>query len=185
MTTTAPPHLYSSAFEAALAGASDTGSPCYSLELHLSRPFVLTNSAYCWGHYAAYAARGPRPQTYRTAKGDELAALFCDFLFEQQPEVMPDFKKESMALRAYYESAAPVSIALNAVFDSARCLHRIQGKTFQYVGFDRCVHAASAWDNDGNEYCVFFDEQLVLTQVSELGSRLRRPPQVWPTAGTS
>lgn len=180
MTISRVPHLYSSAIEAALAGAVDTGSPCYSSELYLGRPFVLTDDGFFWAHYAVHA-QGCSPQAYRTAKADELAAIFCGLLAEQQPEAMLDFKHESTALQSYCNGTAPVSTALNAVFDAASQLHRIQAETFQYDGFDRGVHTASVWDRDGTEYFAVFDEQLVLTQVSELRSRLGQAPRVWPT----
>lgn len=176
--TTTAPNLYSSAVEAALANATGTGSPCYSSDSHLNRPFVLTDTGFFWGSYAVHAPHGPRPQTYRTVKADELAAIFCALLIEHQPESVERFKSESMALRAYYHGSAPVSSALVAVFDTASRFHRIRENTFQCVGFGRGVHAAKVWDTEGSEHCVFFDEQLVLTQVWDRRSRLGRPPQV-------
>jgi hypothetical protein len=177
MTTAAAPHLYTSAVEAVLADALDTGNPVLSSEKHLGRHFTLTDDGYFWGRYAVQATRGPQPQAYRTAKGDEIAAVFCSLLFEQQPEAVAGFKNEHMSLHAYYHGVAPVSTALHAVFDGAKRLHRVQGVRFQYDGLYDHMHLATVWDADETEYQVWFDEELNLTEVRELrvGARL-----VWP-----
>lgn len=177
MTTTAAPHLYTSAVEAVLADAMDTGNPVLSSEKHLGRNFTLTDDGYFWGRYAVQATRGPQPQAYRTAQAEELAAFFCGLLFEQQPAVVAGFKNESMALTAYYQGVAPVGTALQAVFDGAKRQHRVQGVRFEYVGFQSHMHVASAWDVDETEYQVWFDEELNLTQVHELRVGAK---QVWP-----
>lgn len=175
--TIAAPHLYSSLIEAVLADAMETGNPVFSSELYLNRPFVLTDDGYFWGRYAVYSTRGPQPQAYRTAKTEELATFFCSLLFEQQPESVACFKSECMALTAYYEGAAPLATALGAVFDAAKPLHRVSATTFEYTGSQGGIHVASVRDKDGNEYQAWFDEQLVLTQISELRVGAR---QVWP-----
>jgi len=181
LATVDPPHLYSSTSEAALTGALDTGSPCYSSELHLGRPFVLTDDGFFWGHYAANANRGIKPQAYRTAPSTELAVLFCTLLMEQQSDVVKAFERESAALRAYYTDAAPIDRVLAIVFDAARHLHKVQKETFRYVGLDRGVHIASVWDAEDNEFYAFFDEQLVLTQVSALCTRPGQLLHDWPS----
>ena len=175
--TSPAPHLYTSAIEAVLAGALDTGNPVLSSELYLSRPFTLTDDGFFWGRYAVHATRGPHPQAYRAAKAEEIAAVFCALLVEQQPGAVAGFKNECMALTAYRQGAAPLRTALSAVFDAAKPLHRIQEVAFDYSGFQGGVHNASVRDKDGVEYSVWFDEQLVLTHVSELRVGAR---QVWP-----
>ena len=176
-TTTTQPHLYSSVLEAVLADAIETGNPVLSSELYLNRPFVLTDDGYFWGRYAVYGNRGPQPQAYRTASAMELAAFFCSLLFEQQPESVSGFKSECMALTAYYRGAAPVGTALAAVFDAATHLHHIQDATFSYLGYQGGAHVACVCDNENNEYQAWFDEQLVLTHVSDLKVGAK---QVWP-----
>lgn len=175
--TSPAPHLYTSPIEAVLADAMDTGNPVLSSELYLGRPFTLTDDGYFWGRYAGQATRGPKPQAYRTAKAEELATFFCALLFEQQPGAVHAFKCECMALQAYYSGAAELNTALGAVFDAARPMHRIYEVKFDYGGLQGGVHVASVWDKDGVEYLAWFDEQLVLTHVSELRVGAR---QVWP-----
>lgn len=177
MTTTAAPHLYTSAVETVLADAVDTGNPVLSLEKHLGRNFTLTDDGYFWGRYAVQATRGPQPQAYRTANAAELATFFCGLLFEQQPEEVAGFKNEHMALTAYYQGVAPVGTALQAVFDGAKRQHRVHAVRFQYDGLFDHVHLATVWDADDTEYQVWFDEELNLTEVREMrvGARV-----VWP-----
>lgn len=152
----------------AARGGKSTGQLMHSAP-YLRRPFVLTNKEIGWGRYRAKGAPGTPPNSMRKMDPANIAVTFCHLLFEQSPADVPNFKHEMMTLKSFEAGVCPLSMALQAVFDAAKPLHRVAARRFDYVGEKHGAYILSVFDAADLEYLAAFDDELVLRSVTSGG----------------
>lgn len=148
---------------AAVAAATGyTGQrPMYSRPW-LGRPFLLTDTTMGWGRYTV-PSNGVPADGLRDVDPDALARILREQMHFHVPDDEPHFEREVQALRSPHDAGA----VLAAVFESAKPLHGVEARQFEYIGPHRGSHLAKVFDHAGAEYFVVFDGERVLRSVEE------------------